>query len=105
MSLIVSPTRSWMSLALRNSGWAPSWRDAHLERDARARRGLHEDHGHGTSLEQLRRDAGLVVRLELGGQIEQAGDLCRGVMVHGEEARALEAQVAGGELVRPSFTR
>ena len=62
--------------------------DADLEAHPRARRGLHEDHGDGAAVEERVRLARLLLRLELGGEVEQAGDLGRGEVVDGEEAAA-----------------
>ena len=67
--------------------------DADLERDARARRGLGEDHADRLALEQAVRLAALLGGLQFGCQVEQRADLGRRVVMDGKKVPAFEAQV------------
>ena len=74
--------------------------DADLERDARAGRGLGEDHADGLAGQQRMRLGTLLGHLELAGQLDQPPDLGRREVVDGEKVAAGEAQVGDAVLQR-----
>ena len=71
MSLIVSPRPSWRSLGGEVEAVAAELGDSDLERDARSRRRLLEDHPERAPGEELVRLAPLTQRLELVGEVER----------------------------------
>ena len=72
--------------------------DADLEAHARARAGLHEDHGHGAAGEHGVDLAAYLCGLQLGGEVEQRLDLNGREVVDGQEAAAGEVELGDAAL-------